>query len=177
MSKKFGGRKVNWKGGEKMKSWRWLLVICLALVLLTGCFGNDEEQKSESDAEKVEQSDEKNDEQVEDRRNTINDIVEISGDDPLFPTRYPDSVRTNYVLNTFAIYVAEASVEDVVDFYRDEAERGGYQFIYEEVPEDHPYWMSATNDKYQEGFSLTLGETDVCTNCVEWVLYAFEWAE
>ncbi len=147
-----------------------IIGLLVLLLLVTGCFGgteNDESNGNEIDREE------------RGRRDDIRDLEEVAGVDPLYPERFPHSVRRNYVADTFVIYVAEATPEKVLAYYRTQAMQRGIDFTYEELPEDHPYWFYAYEDFDQRtgGFSGTLGESDVCPNCVEWVLYASEWPE
>ena len=71
-------------------------------------------------------------------------------------------------------------IEEVIQYYKDQAELRSLEFFYEEVPEDLPHWITVSSyvsEHVTDGFSLTLGETEDCEGCVYWVLYAFEWPE
>ena len=152
------------------------LKIFLTLVLtfvLTGCFNTESEENDVDDVNKVQDNNES-------RERTINDLEELAGIDPLVE-RFPNSVRTNCVVGVFCIYVAEATIEEVLDFYRDKATERGNPFNHEIVPEDQPHWVNTTEDMANpqpDQFSFTLGEDeDSCKNCVSWVLFSTEWPE
>lgn len=141
------------------------------ILLLTGCFGNNEEADF-------------NDEQREEQNNvsqmTIDDVEEVAGVDPLIE-RYPGSVRGQCVINAFCIYYAEATVDEVLDFYQELAAVGGMPFNHEILPEEQPHWVNTyvdPADPASDEFAFTLGEADdVCIDCVKWVFYAHSWPE
>ncbi len=151
------------------KNFKWLVAL-LIVMMLVGCFGNNNEVDENGAVD--------NDTIVEEESGgSISDVEERPGLDPLYPKRYPGSVRTNHVVNSFSIYVAEATIDDVLAFYQDEAAKRDYDFSHEVLPENHPHWVAVTGEEDNLGFSFTLGESDVCENCVEFVLYAFEWPD
>ncbi len=149
-----------------------ILGLMVLMLMLTGCFG--EEDTGEANGEETFQEEQQNEAKQEEGLNLFEDGP---GVDPLYPDRFPGSVRTNHVQNSFVIYIAEASIEEVLEFYRSQAEERGNEFNYEELPEDHPYWFYGYEDYETRtgGFAGTLGYSEDCDNCVEWVLYAFEW--
>ena len=149
------------------------ILFLLGLVFsLTACFNGDEESNGNDNY-----NEEYNENEEEDGR-SINDFQDVPGVEPLID-RFPGSIRSHCVEGVFCIYAAEATVEEVLEFYENIATERGNPFNHEVVPEDHPHWVNTSadvNNPNIDEFSFTLGESpSTCPNCVEWVLYSNEW--
>lgn len=70
-------------------------------------------------------------------------------------------------------------MEDVLEHYENIANEIGVDWFYEQVPENHPHWVTAYHDNTNPelgGFALTLGEEEsTCDGCVSWVFYTRSW--
>ncbi len=147
-----------------------IFVTTIILLVMTGCLGN----------EGTEDSGLENNNQTENGTTRIGDLENLPGVDPLIE-RYPNSVRSTCVAGSFCIYYAEATIQEVLDFYANIASENGNPFNHEVIPEDHPHWVNTYDDPANPRsgqFAFTLGEAEnVCENCVEWVLYSVDWPE
>lgn len=152
------------------------LITVMMLVLsltLTGCFGDDNgEIAAPENGEQTEQGN------GDTSGRSISNIEEVPGTEPAYE-RFPGAVRTNHVEGTFSIFVAEATVEEVLEHYESIANEIGVDWFYEQVPEEQPHWVTAYHDNARPelgGFALTLGEQeDSCNGCVSWVFYTATW--
>ncbi len=110
----------------------------------------------------------------------IEDLEEVPGVDP-FIERYPNSVRGQCIINAYCVYYAEATIDEVLDFYRNLASEKGQIFNYEIISEERPHWVTTYADPANpasDEFAFTLGEAEnICVNCVKVILYAHDWPE
>ena len=156
-----------------MKKYLILAVTLFLSLTLTGCFGDDNgEVVTPENGEQTEQGN------GETSGRSISNLEEVDGTEAIYE-RFPGSVRTNHVEGTFSIFVAEATVEDVLDHYQNIANEIGVDWFYEQVPEEQPHWVTAYHDNTNPelgGFALTLGEEEsTCDGCVSWVFYTRSW--
>ena len=141
-----------------------LLFSLLSIFLIIGCVNTVDESDNGKDT-------------------TNNDDTQVEqqdwpGADPTNVERFPGSIRRNHVSGVFSIYIAEASIEEVIAFYREATEDLGYYFFYEVVPEDHPHWVTVfynEENTVDVFLGFTLGEHEDLDGYVEWVLYSSYW--
>lgn len=123
-----------------MKLIRQLVFTVILALILFGCSGGSPEAENNDD------SVDNNDKQQTEETTKITDFQDSPGKDPLYPERYPDSVRAHHVERSFTSYIAEATIEEVIQYYKDQAELRSLEFFYEEVPEDLPHWITISSD-------------------------------
>ena len=150
----------------------FIILSLLLLLTATGCFGSEnKESVSQGKGEQTETTSDNNE-------ISISSIEEVSGTESIYD-RFLGSVRTNHVEGSFSIFVAEATIEDVLAHYQKIANEIGVDWFYEQLPEDQPHWVTAYVDNAKPeagGFAFTLGEAeDICDGCVSWVFYTKSW--
>lgn len=94
-----------------------LLLLVLSVFLIAGCFSND-----------VELQDDTNDTPpTQDVQRDEPDLPEdVDGTDPQFVERFPGSIREGYLEGAYVEYFAQASRDELLEFYQGLADDRGY---------------------------------------------------
>ena len=148
-----------------MKIFKTVLVLFLIFILV-GCGSTDEEEKTEN---KEQEQEERWNLEGTDRPKT-----DVEGEDPPHVQRYVGSIRYDYFENAYASYYAEATRENIVNFYEQLATERNQTLEYDLERNPNLYFVIDVEDSSKvDSFGFIINKEE--DGYIYWTVTAAEW--